>query len=308
MSENKSYSNVKINVNMEARMVNLDDWVLFGGGASGLSYNHKSDDSIVLKMNRASKPVEDTLREYQRSKALYQMGLNCPKVLDFVTDGERFGLTVEKVKNKKSFSRLIADDPQQLEAIAREFAQEAKALHQIRLDPDLFPSFRDKFLAGLASCKVLSEKDKHILSETLDKIDDGCFCIHGDMNPGNIIKAEGKNYWIDLGDVSYGDPDIDFADLIFAAENVPYKVMSSIFHFSKEQFVEMVKYYGQEYYGERWGTEELNDKLQNALIIKMGNTIIKRPLTARFYRPFIRGQKFKHKMMICLMNLLVRKY
>lgn len=35
---------------MEAKKINLSDFVLFGGGANGESYNHKEDPSLMLKL------------------------------------------------------------------------------------------------------------------------------------------------------------------------------------------------------------------------------------------------------------------
>lgn len=70
-------------------------------------------------------------REFQRSLSLYEMGVSCPKVIELVTDGERYGIIVEKVDGKKSFARIISEDPEQLEPLAKEFAREARQLHQL---------------------------------------------------------------------------------------------------------------------------------------------------------------------------------
>ena len=39
-------------VSMEAIEINLDDYVLFGGGANGDSFNHKTDPTVMLKLYR----------------------------------------------------------------------------------------------------------------------------------------------------------------------------------------------------------------------------------------------------------------
>lgn len=291
----------------EATLINIDDWVLSGGGGNGLSYNHKKDDTIILKMNKASLPKEHTEREFLRSQAFYEMGVNCPKVIDFVTDGHRYGLIEEKVNGKKSFARIISEAPDQLEPLAKAFAQRARLLHQIRCDNGLFPSYRENYLKKLAQSKVLSAKEKQILRDALDSMDDAVYCIHGDLTPGNIIRAGGKDYWIDLGDVMYGDPDIDFGNMMFICDHVPVKLIDYLYHISLEQFREFVGIYAREYFGDRWGTKELDEKLHKVLLLKAGSAVLKRPRSGILYRPLIRGDIRKYKVLASIMNRLIIK-
>lgn len=294
-------------MSQEARRISLDDWELFGGGGNGLSYYNLQDDSIVLKMNKATLPPEHTLREFQRSKSLYEMGISCPRVIDFVTDGERYGLIVERIKEKKSFARIISEDPSQLEPLARAFAQNARQLHSVRCDNGLFPSFRENFLNGLSESTALSDKEKRILRKTLDSMSDEAFCIHGDLTPGNIIRAGGKDYWIDLGDVTFGDPDIDMGYLMFVADHIPTKLVDFLYHISRKQFQEFAEIYGQEYYGSRWRSPELEAKLHDVLLIKAGNSILKRPASGIIYRPLINGHTLSYSIRRSLLSLFVRK-
>lgn len=290
-----------------ATQINLDDWIQFGGGGNGLSYIHKKDDSLILKMNKASLPGEYAEREFRRSQALYEMGVSCPKVMDFVTDGSRYGMIVEKVKGKKSFARIISEDPDQLEPLAKAFARRARELHQTRCDDGPFPSYRENYLEGLSKSKVLSVREKQILRDALDAMDDGAFCIHGDLTPGNIIRAEGKDYWIDLGDVMYGDPDIDFGNMMFICNHVPVKLIDYLYHISLEQFREFVGIYAREYFGDRWGTKELDEKLHKVLLLKAGSAVLKRPKSGILYRPLISGDIRKYKILTGIMNRLIIK-
>lgn len=291
-----------------ATQIKLDDWILSGGGGNGLSYNHKKDDSLTLKMNKASLPKEHTEREFQRSQALYEMGVSCPEVKDFVTDGNGYGLIVEKVKGKKSFARIISEDPGQLEVLAKEFAHRARELHQVRCDNGLFPSYRENYLTLLSQSKAFSAKEKRILREALDAMDDDVCCIHGDLTPGNIIRVDGKDFWIDLGDVTYGDPDIDFGNMMFICNHVPVKLIDYLYHISLGQFREFVSIYAQEYFGERWGTKELDEKLHKVLLLKAGLSVLKRPRAGILYRPFIRGDIRRYKIITSIVNRFITKF
>ena len=80
---------------MNARTINIQEWEPFGGGGYGESYYNKSDDSVILKLNKPSVPAEKTLEEFQLSKAVFDMGIPSARPYEFVTDGERYGMIVE---------------------------------------------------------------------------------------------------------------------------------------------------------------------------------------------------------------------
>lgn len=39
---------------MEAKQINLNEWETFGGGGFGESFYNKTDDSVILKLNKTS--------------------------------------------------------------------------------------------------------------------------------------------------------------------------------------------------------------------------------------------------------------
>ncbi len=54
---------------------------------------------------------------------------------------------------------------------------------------------------------------KILLQAFLDSVPENTNCVHGDFQPGNVILAGGKPYWIDLGRFAWGDPMFDFGHL-----------------------------------------------------------------------------------------------
>ena len=116
---------------MTAKTINLQEWEPFGGGGFGESYYNKTDDSVILKLNKPGIPPEKSLEEFQRSKAVFDMGIPCAQPYDYVTDGERYGMIVQRIQGKESFGRIIADHPERLPELAGITAACAKALHAI---------------------------------------------------------------------------------------------------------------------------------------------------------------------------------
>lgn len=292
----------------QAKLIDLNEWERSGGGGTGWSYINRKDSSIMLKLNKEEIPEEMSYHEYLISTTLYEMGISCPRVFDFVTDGTRFGMTVERMQGKKSYVRMIADNPELLEPLAKDFAVRSREFHSIRCDTAKFESKKDKCRRLFASCPEFPDDVKGMLYDCLDSLEDVQYPVHGDFTPGNIIRADGKDYWIDLGDFTYGDPDMDFACLAFLARYTPAKVVEYLFHLTKRQIGQFMEIYGREYYGDRWGSRELKQKLDTALTIKVALAIIDRHRAALLYLPLLRGQKIKFAIIMRIADILVRKF
>lgn len=289
-------------------LINLNDWERSGGGGNGWSYINRNDSSIVLKLNKEEIPKERTYREYLISSAVYEMGISCPKVFDFVTDGTRFGMTVQRIQDKKSYVRMIADNPELLEPLAKDFAVRSKEFHSIICDTSKFESKTERCRRLFAECQALPDSVKEMLYGCLDAMQDVPFPVHGDFTPGNIIRAGGKDYWIDLGDFAYGDPDMDLSNLVFLARYTPAKVVDYLFHITRKQFKQFLEIYGREYYGSRWGSPEMNQKIDCVVKIKTGLSIVNNPRSAILYLPLLRGRKRVFAIIMKIVDVLLRKY
>lgn len=76
---------------MIAKTINLQEWESFGGGGFGESFYNKTDNSVILKLNKPSVPPAKSLEEFQLSKAVFEMGIPCAQPYEYVTDGARWG-------------------------------------------------------------------------------------------------------------------------------------------------------------------------------------------------------------------------
>ena len=65
---------------LKPEQVDMQEWEQSGQGWNALSYYHKSDEGLLLKLNNEDFPYEETVREYQFSKAVYGLGVKCPAV------------------------------------------------------------------------------------------------------------------------------------------------------------------------------------------------------------------------------------
>ena len=67
-------------------LINLADYEEVGEGANGISLNHKTDPTVLLKLyTRGS--IQQPLDEWLLSKQVYEAGIPTPEPGEFVTDG-----------------------------------------------------------------------------------------------------------------------------------------------------------------------------------------------------------------------------
>lgn len=207
---------------MNFREITLTDWELSGAGATANSYFNRLDESLMLKLfTGAITDSNYVKKEFALSKNVEQCQIKTAKAIEIVKCGEKLGIIYERLQGKKSFSRLCSDDDKNLETYAREFAKETKILHNTRCI-DGFDS-RAKQLQKIYDAKDFSSLVNRKIKAFLDKYPDSNTCLHGDLQSGNLVKADGQNYWIDLGGFSYGNPILDLACMYFFYGFLPGK-------------------------------------------------------------------------------------
>ena len=87
--------------------INLEDYVLSGGGANGESYDNRHDPSVMLKLYFPGK-IQQPLDEMLLAKKVYALGIPTPEPGDYVvTEDGRYGIRFRRILGNKSFSRAV---------------------------------------------------------------------------------------------------------------------------------------------------------------------------------------------------------
>ena len=77
---------------MEAVHINLNDYIISGGGANGESYNHRTDPDLMLKLYFPGK-IQQPLDEMNLARKVFELGIPTPEPGDYVvTDDGRYGI------------------------------------------------------------------------------------------------------------------------------------------------------------------------------------------------------------------------
>lgn len=191
---------------MKPVLIDLNDYVRTGEGANGASYNHKTDPNIMLKLYFRN--FEAAEKELVLAQKVYAMGIPTPEPGDLVTDGKQTGIRFRRIEGKKSYSRACGDNPEKTEEYAREFARLCKQLHATHVDTTQFENVKDRFYAMLDANPDFTAEQKEKIRAFIAAAPDADTALHGDLQFGNgiFVEKDGvrKQYFIDLGDFSYG--------------------------------------------------------------------------------------------------------
>lgn len=253
------------------KKIDLDDWVLAGGGALGVTYFHRSDPELMLKFALKDMQLSEMEQEIDVARSLYDLGLPTPEPGCVVTDGERYGTVYHRIANKISYARYLGEHPDEYDSVASEFASIARLLHSTRADNGRVRNVKDVFRKAILANPVRDNITLQKGIRLLDSMPDGCTAIHGDLHFGNIIKADGKSYLIDIANFSYGHPYFDLA-MTFAVRNMQDAnpgYFSEMFHCTPEDGVRFWDSFVKHYFGPGIDGHAVRQMLMPFLALRM---------------------------------------
>ena len=209
--------------------IDLNDYVQTGEGGTALTYNHK-DGKTLAKLFMPSMAADNTIREFKINQVVYDLGLPTPKPIRLITDGTRFGAEYELIKPKRSVTRIISQEPDQLVPLSERFAVLAKQIHQTPADTTRLPDMRELVGSMIDQREQLPDTYKERVHRFLDTVPATPTCLHGDLHIGNIITDGKRDLWIDVGDFAYGVPEWDLGMMYFASNFMSEERCDNIFH------------------------------------------------------------------------------
>ena len=256
--------------------INLEDYIQTGEGGTALTYNHK-DGKTLAKLFMPSLAADTAVREFHINQVVYESGLPTPKPIRLITDGTRFGAEYELISNKRSFTRIISQEPDQLVPLSERFAVLAKQIHQTPADTTRLPDMRE--LAGTWIDRLADFPDelKRRFHRFLDTVPSTLTCLHGDLHIGNIITDGSRDLWIDVGDFAYGVPQWDLGMMYHSSHFLSPERADNIFHLDNDTLRAHWDAFAKVYYGT--DSQEVLDaevkKLQPFIATKMAFFISK---------------------------------
>lgn len=246
---------------MEAIKISLDDYVLFGGGANGESYDHKTDSSVMLKLYHPGK-TQQPLDEMNLARKVFDAGIPTPEPGEYVvTDDGRYGIRFRRIPDKKSYSRATADEPEKVQQFAAEFAMLCKQLHATHVDTSMFENVKDRYYRLLEENPFFTPTEKDRLKRFIADVPDEDTAVHGDLQYGNAIFVGNQRYFIDLGDFCWGNHLFDVAMVYLCCCLSDEAFIKETFHMPKSLSIRFWECFAPVYFGEDIPLKEINEMI-----------------------------------------------
>ena len=216
--------------------INLADYTQTGEGGTALTYTHK-DGLSLAKLYKPGFQADKARAEFLTARAVYDLDIPSPKPFRLITDGQRSGAEYELIKNKRSYTRIISQEPERLEEISLKFARMARLLHATPADTTQLESYRQRIERFYREKNRVPDDYKQLALKFLETVPDTPRCVHGDLHIGNIITDGERDLWIDVGEFAYGAPEWDLALLWTMCHNMPDDRVQHIFHITHDQMM-----------------------------------------------------------------------
>ncbi|MBO4854486.1 MAG: anti-sigma factor antagonist [Oscillospiraceae bacterium] len=189
------------------RVVSVEGCEVIGEGFNGKVYRIDKDNVVKTYKNA------DALAEIQHEREVARLALilGVPTAIsyDVVRVGDSYG-SVFELLNARSFSKILASEPERFDWCVAEYIKMLKAIHAIEVPAGKLPSIKRKTLTGISRMKdTVPDGLGDKLLAMAEAIPESDHMIHGDYHTKNIVLAGDEVLVIDMDTLSVGHPIFD---------------------------------------------------------------------------------------------------
>lgn len=236
-----------MDISRALRQISVDGLDIIGAGACGECY--RIDDETIIKLYYGKTDLAYIEKEKELAKKAFILGIPTAISYDIVECGDRKGVVYELVKSK-TITELIREDLANIDKYIKIYTDTCIKVHKTSGASYDLPSFKDEERQKIEAIIGLKPEEKILLNKFLDMIPDDDKCIHGDLNPNNIMVEHGEGCLIDMGEFSIGSPLFDLSRIIFSFDyarpdgdyNSFYKLPNSVVLYIRNKFLD--NYFG----------------------------------------------------------------
>lgn len=203
-----------MNVQRAYRVVSIDGCEEIGRGANGRIY--RIDQDNVVKVYNNADALEDIKHEREVAKLALVLGLPTAISYDIVRVGESYG-SVFELLNAKSFSNILATEPEKMQWCVDEFVSLLKKIHGTVVPAGKLPDMR-KTASDWANflTDYLPQEAGNKLCRLIDAIPRDDHMIHGDYHTKNVVLQGDEVLIIDMDTLAVGHPVFELASMFNA--------------------------------------------------------------------------------------------
>ena len=196
------------------RRFSIDGCEVVGQGANGKVYRLDSDTIIKVYYNPDSLP--DIQRERELARKAFVLGIPTAIPYDVVKVGESYG-SVFELLNAKSFAKLIAAEPENVDKYIALYVDLLKKIHGTVVPRGDMPDMKEVALnwAEFLAEYLPAEKYRK-LHDLIEAVPANDHMMHGDYHIKNVMQQNGEVLLIDMDTLCVGDPVFEFASIYLA--------------------------------------------------------------------------------------------
>ncbi len=201
------------------RTVSIEGAEVIGQGANGQVYRIDPDTVVKVYLNPNS--LEEI--EHERDVARKALVLGIPTAIsyDVVKVGDHYASMFEML-NAKSFSKLLAANPENVDEYAKMYIDLLKLIHSTVVPEGQLPDERNVFIERTEFLK--DHLPKNVYEKLLKMVNDipvDNHMIHGDYHTKNIMLQNDEVILIDMDTLAIGHPVLEFASMYCAYKGFP---------------------------------------------------------------------------------------
>ncbi len=186
------------------RTLSVEGCECIGRGAKGAVY--RLDDENIVKVYFNADALDAIKNERDMAKLALILGVPTAISYEVVRVGKSYG-SVFELLNARSFSQILAQEPESFDSCVREFAGLLKKIHSIEVPAGKLPDIRPEVLGWVDRLgSAVPENAKEKLKKLILAVPDRDTMLHGDFHPKNIMLQNGEALVIDMDTLSTGHP------------------------------------------------------------------------------------------------------
>ncbi len=239
-----------INICRKPGLLELEKFKEFGASYMSTAFNSEDGDSII-KVYDGRVPKEHVAKEQMIARAVMLFGIPTPLVGSITKNGEKTSIEFERITGKRSFSRIISEEPERLEEITIRFARMCKELHSKPCDTTIFNDRRMVYKSCIEAATCITSQQRSKALAFIESIPKATTCLHGDMQLSNVITTGKEDLWIDLADFGYGYFMLDMGMWYFLSNLILEKNCINLFHMDKAHMRRCWEVFVKEYFKAR---------------------------------------------------------
>jgi len=200
-----------IDIKKAFRKMSVDGCQIIGKGAKGTVYRYSPD--TVIKVFNSLNSIESIENEIKLARKAFVLGIPTAIPFDIVDVDGLLG-SVFELLDAKSYSQLLAENPDSFDKYANEFAQLLKLIHGTDVSNENMEDVKDTIYKWLeVSKKYLEEDIYNELEAKLKEVPDTTNMLHCDFHTNNVMMQNGETLLIDMDSLCHGHPIFELANV-----------------------------------------------------------------------------------------------